>query len=278
MIEWNTILFFLRLKTKRNTDKQEMEGAKCDLDELLNSAMSSLPQDFQAEVQIEQETPAVQQSINALQGENHLDAFSAFFNESFKEVDDDEAHITKPETSTKRRERRNESSTSKRKTSKPDIVQDKEKDETKHPQPARKKKRKLNVEEKPTTEVDKVETKQINSIEHLINIQQFTDVESVLNNWLQQTLNIQAKLQKSHDLRILIDESIEKLRKDGLLTFIEYDKLRSIGNLWYELDEQIICYSLGTEDNKRRIIEILLSLYVLKQISNDLFLNTVMQL
>ena len=91
-------------------------------------------------------------------------------------------------------------------------------------------------------------------------------------------MHIQAKLQKSRDLRILIEESIEKLREDGLLTFIEYDKLRSIGNLWYELDEQIICYSLGTEDNKRRIIEILLSLYVLKQISNDLFLNTVMQL
>ena len=259
-----------------------MEGAKFDVDDFLKSAMITIPQDFQAEVQIEQETPAVQQSINAIQGENHLDAFSAFFNETFKEVDD-EAHITKPETSTKRKERRNESSTSKRKTSKPDIVQDKEKDkdETKHPQPARKKKRKLNVEEKPT-EVDiiqdKVETKQINSIEHLINIQQFTNVESVLNNWLQQTLNIQAKLQKSHDLRILIEESIEKLREDGLLTFIEYDKLRSIGNLWYELDEQIICYSLGTEDNKRRIIEILLSLYVLKQISNDLFLNTVMQL
>jgi len=256
-----------------------MEGAKFDVDDFLKSAMITLPQDFQAEVQIEQETPAVQQSINAIQGENHLDAFSAFFNESFKEVDDDEAHTTKPETSTKRGERRNESSTSKRKTSKPDIVQDK--DETKHSQPTRKKKRKLNVEEKPT-EVDiiqdKVETKQINSIEHLINIQQFTNVESVLNNWLQQTLNIQAKLQKSHDLRILIEESIEKLREDGLLTFIEYDKLRSIGNLWYELDEQIICYSLGTEDNKRRIIEILLSLYVLKQISNDLFLNTVMQL
>ena len=258
-----------------------MAGAKCDLDDLLNSAMVSLPHDFQAEVQIEQETPAMQQNINAIQGENHLDVFSAFFNETFKKVDD-EAHSTKPETSTKRRERRNESSTSKRKTSKPDIVKDKEKDETKHPQPARKKKRKLNVEEKTTTEVDiiqdKVETKQINSIEHLINIQQFTDVESVLNNWLQQTLHIQAKLQKSRDLRILIEESIEKLREDGLLTFIEYDKLRSIGNLWYELDEQIICYSLGTEDNKRRIIEILLSLYVLKQISNDLFLNTVMQL
>ena len=149
-----------------------MEGAKFDVDDFLKSAMITLPQDFQAEVQIEQETPAVQQSINAIQGENHLDAFSAFFNETFKEVDD-EAHITKPETSTKRKERRNESSTSKRKTSKLDIVQDKEKDETKHPQPVRKKKRKLNVEEKPT-EVDiiqdKVETKQINSIEHLINI------------------------------------------------------------------------------------------------------------
>ena len=102
-----------------------MEGAKFDVDDFLKSAMITLPQDFQAEVQIEQETPAVQQSINAIQGENHLDAFSAFFNETFKEVDDG-AHITKPETSTKRGERRNESSTSKRKTSKPDIVQDKE--------------------------------------------------------------------------------------------------------------------------------------------------------
>ena len=44
-----------------------MAGAKCDLDDLLNSAMVSLPHDFQAEVQIEQETSAMQQNINAIQ-------------------------------------------------------------------------------------------------------------------------------------------------------------------------------------------------------------------
>ena len=81
-----------------------MEDAKCDLGDFLKSTMASLPLDFQAEVQIEQETPAMQQNINAIQGENHLDVFSAFFNETFKEVD--EVHITKPETSTKREEPR----------------------------------------------------------------------------------------------------------------------------------------------------------------------------
>ena len=44
-----------------------MEGAKCDLDDFLNSAMVSLPQDFQAEVQIGQETQAVQQNINEIE-------------------------------------------------------------------------------------------------------------------------------------------------------------------------------------------------------------------
>ena len=148
----------------------------------------------------------------------------------------------------------------------------------------RKMKRKLdsndNVEEKRSKIdiQDTLKTEIINPAAHLKDFQQFTDVESVLNNWLQQTLYVESKLQKSRDLRKIIDESLEKMRLDGLLTFIEYDQLRSIGNLWYELDEQIICYCMGTETNKRRIIEILLSLYALKQISNDLFLNTVMQL
>ena len=181
---------------------------------------------------------------------SHLDAISAFFNDTFQDAE--ETHISKPESS--------KTQTMKRKLDGDDD----------------------NVEEKITkidSSQDKLETTEnINSIDHLKNIQQFNDVESVLNNWLHQTLYIETKLQKSHDLRKLIDESIEKLRRDGLLTFIEYDQLHSIGNLWYELDEQIICYSIGTENNKRRIIEILLSLYALKQISSDLFLNTVMQL
>ena len=179
--------------------------------------------------------------MDEIQEENHADAFTAFFNETFKNVEEEEP------------------------------VKKSRKVKRKHNDNSEEKRTNIGIHEK-------LETKIIKSSEHLKNIQQFTDVESVLNNWLQQTLYVESKLQKSHDLRKLIDESLEKLRADGLLSFIEHDQLRSIGNLWYELDEQIICYCIGNEGNKRRIIEILLSLYSLKQISNELFVNTVMQI
>ena len=111
-----------------------------------------------------------------------------------------------------------------------------------------------------------------------VSFQQFNEVENVLNNWLQQALCVESNLQKSQNLKNVIDESLEKMRMDGLLTYIKYEELKSMGNLWYELDEQIICYCMGTESNKRRIIEILLEMYTLKQVSCDLFLNIIMQL
>ena len=62
---------------------------------------------------------------------------------------------------------------------------------------------------------------------------------------------------------------------DGPLSYKKLDELKSIGNLWRELIELLSCYNIGIVANKRRIIEILLRLYTLKQLTIDLYLDMV---
>jgi hypothetical protein len=105
-----------------------------------------------------------------------------------------------------------------------------------------------------------------------------TDVELALNNWLQQISYVELNLKTTKSLQLGVDESLDRMRKDGPLSFQKLDELKSIGNLWRELIELLSCYNIGIVANKRRRIEILLRLYILKQLSIDVYLNTVMQL
>ena len=105
-----------------------------------------------------------------------------------------------------------------------------------------------------------------------------TDVELALNNWLQQISYVELNLKTTKSLQLGVDESLDRMRKDGPLSFQKLDELKSIGNLWRELIELLSCYNIGIVANKRRIIELLLRLYTLKQISIDVYLNTVLQL
>ena len=104
---------------------------------------------------------------------------------------------------------------------------------------------------------------------------EFFDIETVLNNWLQKVLYVESQLKSSKSLLSQLDESLERMKLDVFLTDIEYDELKYIGKLWEELIRMV---HLGTKDNKRRILENLLTLFSLNQISREMFINTCLQL
>ena len=108
--------------------------------------------------------------------------------------------------------------------------------------------------------------------------QWFGGVEVALNNWLQQMFYVESNFKTSQNLQLRVDESLDRMRLDGLLSYTKLDELNSIGKLWRELIELLSCYNIGIVANKRRIIEILLTLYTLKQLSIDIFLDTILQL
>ena len=101
------------------------------------------------------------------------------------------------------------------------------------------------------------------------------DIETVLNNWLQKVLYVESQLKSSKILLSQLDESLERMKLDGFLTDIEYDELKYIRKLWEELIRMV---HLGTKDNKRRIVENLLTLFSLNQIPREIFINTCLQL
>ena len=102
--------------------------------------------------------------------------------------------------------------------------------------------------------------------------------EIALNNWLLQISYVELNLKTCKSLQLGVDESLDRMRMDGPLSYKKLDELRSISKLWRELIELLSCYNIGIVANKRRIIEILLRLYTLKQISTDIYLDTVLQL
>ena len=103
-------------------------------------------------------------------------------------------------------------------------------------------------------------------------------IEVILDNWLQQVLYVESGFTKSANLLDRINESLDRTRMDGFLSIIEFEELKSIGKLWYELFQLTSCYNMGVKESKRRIIEVLVTLYSLKQLNIVVFLDTCTQL
>ena len=99
-----------------------------------------------------------------------------------------------------------------------------------------------------------------------------------MNSWLQQIVYIESVFKTSKNAQLQIHEVLDKMRADDLLSSNEFNELKEIGKLWHELVELIYCYYAGSVSNKKRIIELLLELYSSKQLTKEIFINTIEQL
>ena len=103
-------------------------------------------------------------------------------------------------------------------------------------------------------------------------------IEASLNSWLQQIVYIESVFKTSKNAQLQIHEVLDKMRAEDLLSSNEFNALKEIGNIWHELVQLIYCYYAGSISNKKRIIELLLELYSLKQLTKEIFINTIEQL
>ena len=144
------------------------------------------------------------------------------------------------------------------------LHEEEEKEEEKSLKKAKRKKKVL----KPTEEK---EDEQQNEV--------FTNgIEASLNSWLQQIVYIESVFKTSKNAQLQIQEVLGKMQTEELLSSNEFNELKEIGNIWHELIELIYCYYAGSVNNKRRIIYLLLELYSLKQLTKEIFINTMEQL
>ena len=100
-------------------------------------------------------------------------------------------------------------------------------------------------------------------------------VDAELDNWLQRLCDIETRF-KTCQRKLRVDDVLDEMRR--FISPIEFEELKSIGRLWCELVEMIMTYNTGTVKNKRRIIEILITLYSLKQLSTEVLINTIILL
>ena len=91
-------------------------------------------------------------------------------------------------------------------------------------------------------------------------------------------LDAESCYSRSESFRQQIEDSIQQLQLDGLLTPHDITELRYIIDLWLNLLNVVSSYSIDCAFVKRDIITLLLELYTLLQINNSLFVETCLKL
>ena len=104
------------------------------------------------------------------------------------------------------------------------------------------------------------------------------DISQALDSWSQQLLDVEINIGKKDDLRENITRSLRRQVLDGLLTEQDLQELLYVGDLWINLYKTLLCYSAGAEFTDRDVLNHLLELFSLKQISKEFFIRVNLQL
>ena len=97
-------------------------------------------------------------------------------------------------------------------------------------------------------------------------------------NWSQRIVDAESLHVRSTDLRSDIENSIYRLQLDGFLSTHDVGELRYTTDLWVELLNSLSSYLMGCVFLKRNIISLLLKLYSVKQISEEIFIDSCLKL
>ena len=104
-------------------------------------------------------------------------------------------------------------------------------------------------------------------------------ITSALDNWTRRIVDTETRLGSSTTtIRQQINESLYRMREDGLLNCHDFDEMHHVGGLWMNLLNAAACYQIGCGFAKRDVITLLLELYNLKQIRSSAFIDTCLQL
>ena len=104
------------------------------------------------------------------------------------------------------------------------------------------------------------------------------NIADAVNSWSCRILFAECLHTKSEDFRHAIETSLYRQQLDGFLSDHDAAELRYITYLWVQLLNSLSSYLVGCEFRKRKIITLLLELYSMKQISENLFIETCLKL
>ena len=104
------------------------------------------------------------------------------------------------------------------------------------------------------------------------------DISEALESWSQRLLDVETKIGRTDDLRRNIVHSLEGQVLDGLLTDNDFRELLYVADLWIDLYKTFLCRCVGVEFTDRDVLNNLLELFSLKQISKDFFIRVALQL
>ena len=104
----------------------------------------------------------------------------------------------------------------------------------------------------------------------------FQKISIALQSWLDNLTVLEERNQIITSLQERIQRTLIQIQQEGTMTIYAFESLRYIGTLWSNL---IGLLSVGMEDsNKRDIIKHLLQLYELEQITENMFIEIIIEL
>ena len=128
--------------------------------------------------------------------------------------------------------------------------------------------------------LDSLEEKPTHSLEKTLETSADTwlNIQDALNDWTKRIVDTEARLKKTQSYQQIVEDSLNRQLRDGLLTHHDFAELEYIGKLWTNLLNTAACYSIGCEFGKKDLISTLLELHTLKQITSVLFIEAVLKL
>ena len=104
------------------------------------------------------------------------------------------------------------------------------------------------------------------------------DIEDAFHRWMCKILDAESRLEKTASFRENIEASLRRQQQDGFLNHQDIAELRHIADIWSDLMNYVSSYTVGCKFVKHGIIEGLLDLYTLRQISKRLLVEVCIKL
>lgn len=103
------------------------------------------------------------------------------------------------------------------------------------------------------------------------------DITQALDTWSQQILDVEIKIKGVNDLRENLVGDLQRNVQQGVISEVDFRDFEYVTDLWINLYKSVLLHSTGAEFSDRDIIVYLLELYRSKQISQELFIQIVLQ-
>ena len=97
-------------------------------------------------------------------------------------------------------------------------------------------------------------------------------------DWSRRLVDAECLHARSTDFRSNVESSLYRQQLDGFLSIHDVSELRYTTDLWVELLNSLSSYLVGCVFLKRNVISLLLKLYSVKQISEELFIEICLKL